>query len=69
MTYKVVSSSTKDGLEKNVNELIDKGWELSGGVAIGNGPTLYQGVFKKEDNSGMDEHISQQKKTTRRRTV
>jgi hypothetical protein len=32
--YKVVTAESIENLEKEVNELLDSGWELAGGVSV-----------------------------------
>jgi len=46
MEYKIVKEITTYSLEKKVNELLDEGWEPTGGILI-HDDYYYQALVKK----------------------
>ena len=54
MTYKLVTATSPDDLVSKVNDWLNQGWELQGGVSVAtyiksSGPEsgLYQAMFKR----------------------
>jgi hypothetical protein len=53
MEYNIASSDTIDDLENNVNEMIDDGWEPSGGLTISPDGIYLQAMVRFDED--MDE--------------